>query len=113
MSHRNNERNVSHTFAANFLFGNFHTTTVADDAFVADAFVFSAVAFIVLYRTEYALAEQTVALWLVGTVVDSFGFENLTTRAFQNFFGRRQAYRYLGKSAFCFVVFTKCHFRCL
>ena len=79
MGNRNNEFDVTHTFTAHFLLGNFHTTTVAHDTFVSDAFVFSAVTFVVFYRTEDTLTEESVAFRLISTIVDGFRFENLTT----------------------------------
>ena len=72
MSYRHNQLDVSHTLATYFLFCHFHTATVADNAFVTDAFVLTAMALIVLDRTKNALAEQTVALWLIRTIVDGF-----------------------------------------
>ena len=74
----NDELDVAHAFAANFLFGNFYTATVADNAFVADALVLSAMTFVVLNRAEDAFAEKAVALGLVCAVVDGLRFENLT-----------------------------------
>ena len=77
VGHGHHKLDVAHALAAHFLFGDFHAATVADDALVADALVFSAMALIVLYRTEDALAEEAVALGLVGAVVDGFGLEHL------------------------------------
>ena len=55
-----------------------HTTAVADDALVTDALVLAAGTLVVLRRTEDALAEQTVTLRLVGTIVDGLRLCNLT-----------------------------------
>ena len=77
VSHGHDELDVPHTLATHLLLGNFHTTAVADDAFVADALVLTAMALVVLDRTEDLLAEETVALRLVGTVVDGLGLEDL------------------------------------
>ena len=84
--HRNDETDVSHTFAANFLLCHFNGAAVADDALVADTLVLAAMAFVVLDRTENALAEQTVALGLVRAVVDGLRFEDLTARLIENLF---------------------------
>ena len=46
------------------------------DAFVTDALVFAAVAFVVLDRTKNALAKQAVTFWLVSTVVDRLGLQH-------------------------------------
>jgi hypothetical protein len=78
MSHRDYQTDVSATLAAHLLFCYLHTATLADTTLVADALVLSAVALIVLDRTENALAEQTVTLRLVGTIVDGLGLEHLT-----------------------------------
>lgn len=73
MSYGNHKFYVAHAFATHFLFRNLHTATVADNAFVANTLVFSAMTFKVFYRTEDALTEKSVALRLVGAVVYSFG----------------------------------------
>ena len=78
---------MAHTFATHFLFGHFDTATVTHDTFVADALVLSAVAFIVLDRTEDALAEEAVTLGLVGSIVDCLGLEYLAARLFKDFLG--------------------------
>ena len=72
MSNWNDELNMSHPFATYFLFRNLNTTTVADNAFITNTFVFTAMAFIVFYRTEYTFTKQTVTLRLVCTIVDGF-----------------------------------------
>ena len=77
--------NMSGTLAAYFLFGYFNTATVADDAFVTDALVLSAVAFVVLGRTENAFAEQAVTLGFIGSVVDCFGLQHLAIRISHDF----------------------------
>ena len=79
---------VSGALAANLLLGNLDTATVADDALVADALVLTAGALVVLRRTEDALAEQTVALWLIGAVVDGFGLGHLAKRTLEDLLGR-------------------------
>ena len=70
---------VSHTFTTNFLLGNFHTTTIADNAFITDSFIFTAMAFIILNRTKNTFAKQTITFRLVGTIVDRFWFEHFAT----------------------------------
>ena len=61
---------MSGTLTAHLLLGHLNTASVADNTLVANALVLSAGALIVLLGTEDALAEQSVALRLVGTVVD-------------------------------------------
>ena len=58
------------TLTTYLLLGNLYTTAVADDTLITDALVLTASTLIVLGRTEDALAEQTVALGLVGAIVD-------------------------------------------
>src|SRR5699024_10803469 len=74
---RRGQLDVAHALAADLGAGDFNAALVADLALVADALILAAVAFPVLGRSKNALAEQTVALRLQGTVVDGFGFFNL------------------------------------
>ena len=74
MSHRNDQLDMPHPFTAYFFLRHFHTTTVTNDTFITDAFVFTAMALVILYRTENPLTEQTVAFRLISTVVDGSGF---------------------------------------
>ena len=106
---RHNQLDVAHTLTTYLLFCNFNTATVADNAFIADAFVLAAVALIVLNRTEDALAEQAVTFWLVCTVVDCFRLQHLTARTLENLFRRCQAYCYVRELALCFSFLSKCH----
>ena len=76
MRNRSSELDMSHALTANLLLCNLYTATVADDAFVADSFVFTASTFEIFYRSENPFAEKTVALGFVGSVVDCFGFEH-------------------------------------
>ena len=85
------ELDVSGAFATHFLFGHFHTATVADDAFIANALVLAAMALVVLGGTEDAFAEQAVALGLVGSVVDGFGLQHFAVGVGLNLFGRGQS----------------------
>ncbi len=48
---------MSHSFAAHLFLSNFNTTTVADDALVADSLVLAAMTFVVFYRPKDPLAE--------------------------------------------------------
>ena len=75
------EFDVSHALTTDFLLGHFDAATVADNAFVADAFVLAAVALPVAGRAEDAFAEQSVAFGLVGAVVDGLRFRHLAIGA--------------------------------
>ncbi len=77
---------MAHPLTPHLFFGHFNTATVADNAFVADPFVLSAVAFIILHRTEDPFTEQPIPFRFVGTVVDRFRFQHLTAGALQYFF---------------------------
>ena len=70
MSNRHYQLDVTATLTTYFLLGNFNTASVADNTFVADALVLTAMALIVLDRTEDALAEESVAFRLICAVVD-------------------------------------------
>jgi hypothetical protein len=89
----NYELDMAHTFAAHFFFCHLYPTSVADNPFVADALIFTAIAFIILYRTENPFAEKTVAFRFIGTVVDRFWFEHLAEGPLQDIIRRSQANR--------------------
>src|SRR5690606_22710460 len=84
VSDGNNQFDMSHTFPSHLLFRNLDTAAVADDALVPDALVFAAVAFPILYGTEYPLAKQTAHFRLVCSVVDCLRLSHLAVRAFQD-----------------------------
>ena len=71
---------MPNTVTTYLLFGNFYSTTVADDTFVTNPFIFTTSTFEILYRSENPFAEKTIALRFVRSVVDSFRFQNFTTR---------------------------------
>src|SRR5437773_713413 len=93
MCYRYHEVYVAKSFPAYALFGNFYTATVANNAFIADTLVFTAVTFIVLYRTENPFAEQTAHFRLECSVVDRFRLGYLTITPFQNGFRGSKADR--------------------
>src|SRR5688572_4894229 len=74
------ELDVTHALAAYAAQGDFDAATIANDAAIADALVFTAMAFPVLYGTEDALAEQTVFFRLERAVVNGFGLQYLAPR---------------------------------
>ena len=78
MSYGHNQLDVTHTLTTYFLLSNLYTATVADDTFITDTLVLTAMTLVILYRTEDALAEETVAFGFVGTIVDGFGLQHLT-----------------------------------
>ena len=109
MRYRNNQRNMSHAFATHFFLGYLNTTTVANDSFVTDTFVFTAVTLIILNRSEDSFAEQTIAFRFISPVIYRFRFQNFSVRTFKNFFRRGQTDTNFGKATFNFIVFSECH----
>ncbi len=81
----NDELNMSRTLAAHLLLSNFHATTVADNALIADALVLTASTLVILGGTEDALTEKSVTLRLVGAVVDGLWLGNLAETALEDF----------------------------
>jgi hypothetical protein len=69
---------VTHALTTYFFLCYFYTTTVTNDSFVTDTLVFTAMTFVILYRTEDFFAEKTIAFWLVCAVVDGFRLQNFT-----------------------------------
>lgn len=106
MSHGNHQIYVAHAFAAHFFLGYFDSATVAHYTFITNTLVFSAGAFVVLYRAEYAFAEKTVAFGFVGAVVYGFRFQDFSRGLMQDYFRRGQSYGDFSETVVCFVVFT-------
>src|SRR6185436_18315313 len=79
---RARQLDVAHPLATDLAARDLDAALVADDALVANPLVLPAVALPVLGRTEDALVEQTVLLWLEGPVVDRLGLRDLTLRPF-------------------------------
>ena len=109
MCHRHYQLDMTATLAAHLLLCYLHTTTVADDALVTDALVLSAGALIVACRTEDALAEETVALRLVGAVVDGLRLCHLAVRVLQNLLGRSKSDGDLREISLYFCIFLESH----
>ena len=57
MRYGHNEFDMSHALTTHFLLGDLHAATLADDPFIADTLVLTAVALEILGRTEDTLAE--------------------------------------------------------
>jgi hypothetical protein len=105
MCYRYHKVNVANAFASYFFLSNLHTATVAHNAFVADTFVLTAMAFVIFYWSENPFAEQTTHFRLKATVVDGFRFGNLAMRLGKYRLRRRQAYTNLRKITFDFYIF--------
>ena len=64
---------MSHTLSTYAGFGNFYTTTVADNALISDLFIFTAMTFPVFAGSKDSLTEQTVSFRLQCSIVDRLG----------------------------------------
>ena len=82
---------MPHALAAHLCARHLDAAAVADNAFVADALVLSAVALPVARRSKDALAEEAVTLGLQGTVVDGLRLFYLAVRPCTNFIGRSES----------------------
>ena len=82
---------VARTLTTYFLFCYLNTATVTYNAAITYALVFSAGTLKVLSRTEDTLAEETISLGFVCSVVDGFWFCNLTERVLENLFRRSES----------------------
>jgi len=109
MRNRHHQFDVAHTLPANLFLGYFNTTTVTDNTFVANPFVFTAVTFPVLYWPEDALAEQATHFRFVGPVIDRLRLCHLAVGTLQNRLRRRQTDRHAGKVAIEFLVLFERH----
>ena len=73
MGNAHGQFDLAQALAANFGLGDFDAAAIANHPPVADAFVFAAMAVPVLDRAKDALAEQPIAFWLEGAVVETLG----------------------------------------
>ena len=86
MGNGHHQLDVSAALTSHFFLSDLDAATVADDALVANALVLAASTLVVLRGTEDALAEQTVALRLIGTVVDGLRLGYFAKRVLKDFF---------------------------
>ena len=107
MCYRNSEFDMTHPFPAHLLLCHLYAATVADDTTVADSLVLSAVALVVLCRTEDLLAEETVTLRLVCPVVDGFWLQYFSRRPLLDVFWGSKSYADPFEIAFNLVFFIK------
>jgi hypothetical protein len=109
MRHRHNQFDVAHTLSPDFFLGYLYTAAVADDTFVPDSLVLSAMTLPVLDRTKNSFTEETIHLRFVCPVVDGFWLGYLPVRTLENGFGRSQTYGNFRKVLFYFFVISKSH----
>ena len=101
---------MTNAIATDLFLSNLNTTAVTNDSLIADALVLSTSTFVILYRTENTLTEQTITLRLVSTVVDCFWFQNLSVTVLKDGFWRCQRDRDLAEGAvLLFIAFSKSH----
>ena len=105
MCYRNHQFDVAHALTTNFLLSYLYTATLADNTLVTNTFVLTAMALIVLNWTEDVLAEQTITLRLVGTIVDGLWFENLSRAKAHNLIWRCESNRDAGETVFLIILF--------
>ena len=87
MGYGSSELYVTHSFPSDLCAGHFDTALFAGNALVTDTFIFTAMAFPVLHRSEDAFAEKTVFFGFLGSVIYSFGLGYLALGKFPDFFG--------------------------
>lgn len=97
------------TLTTNLLLCYLYTTAVTYNTFIADTLVFATGALVVLGRTEDALAEQTVALGLVRTVVDGLRLGHLATGVLKDLLGRGKTDSNLGEITLYLCIFLESH----
>ena len=83
------EFDVPQTFPTNFRLDHFHAALFTNDASVLHAFVFAAIALIILNGPENFSAEQTIALWLECTIIDGLWLFNFAIRPGPDFLRTR------------------------
>ncbi len=91
MRDRRAELNVTHALSAHDRARDFYTTLVADDALITNAFVFTAVALVILFRTEDFLVKEAVLLGALGSIVDCLRLRYFAMAPRKDAFGRRDA----------------------
>ena len=102
---------MAHPLAANLLLGYLDLAPVAGDTAIAYSLVLSAIALVVLRRSENHLAEQTFPFRLVCPVVDGFRLEDLAARTRGDVLRRRESNAYSLEIAldFCFLIVESRH----
>src|SRR5690606_37489316 len=88
VSDRNYQIDMSNSLSTYFFLCHFNTTTVTNDTLITDSLILSAGTFVILHRSEYFLAEQTVPFRLVGVFVTCFGLHDLSPLFLQDRVGR-------------------------
>ena len=104
---------MSHTLTADAGLGNLNTASVADNTFVSDFLVFTAVTFPVLGRPENTFTEQAVSFRLQRSVIDGFGLLYLTSGPVPDLFRRSQAdFDGIERHRLIYFIFCSCFRHC-
>ena len=90
MRNRTSKLDMTHPIATDRTLRDLNPATVANNPLIANPFVFSAVALIILLRSENTLAEKTVLFRPLRAVIDGFGLGYFAVGPSQNVVGRRQ-----------------------
>ncbi len=77
---------MAEAFATYFCLGDFDATLIANHATVLHAFVLSAEALPISYRSEDSCTEKSVTLGFERAVIYCFGFGHLTMRPLPDLF---------------------------
>ena len=78
------EVDVAHALAAHDGARNFHATFLTNDAAETDATVLTAVTFVILFGSEYALVEEAVFFRALRAVVDGLGLGDFAEAPFEH-----------------------------
>ena len=91
MGNRRRQFDVTHALAADLGFGDLNAAALTDFTLIAQTLILAAVALPVLGWTKDALAEQAVAFWFQGSIVDGLRLFYLAIGPFPDLFRRSQA----------------------
>ena len=96
---------MSHTLTTYFFLCNFNTTSITNDSFITDSFVFTTVTFIIFNRTENSLTKQTISFWFVCSVINRFRLKYFTTEIAQELFSGEANEIVILLKLLCFLCF--------
>ena len=91
VGNRRRQFDVTHALAADLGFGDLNAAALTDFTLIAQTLILAAVALPVLGWTKDALAEQAVAFWFQGSIVDGLRLFYLAIGPFPDLFRRSQA----------------------
>ena len=80
MGYGSGKLDVSHSLSSYLCLSDLNAALVAYNALISDALILSAVAFPILCRSEYLLAEESVLFGFLSSIIDGFRFQNFAVR---------------------------------